>query len=33
MCGCGEPIRPKEQKGEEVRVKSPEPKREPATVR
>lgn len=33
MCVCGEPVRPKEQKGAEVRVKTAEPKREPATVR
>lgn len=33
MCGCGVPIRPTEQRGEEVRVKTAEPKREPATVR
>lgn len=25
MCGCGEPIRPKDKKKEEVRVKEQEP--------
>lgn len=33
MCGCGEPVRPKEQQSGEVRGKEHAPKREPATAR